>query len=404
MTQLVPMPDGDTLKSKIAAQKHEENQGYFVVGLKGDLERLSEDEAAMVNEANFTDDSDGSRIVLRTIQAETIKRETNEPDDESPSRRPSMIEIEPPDPITTNFQRLRVLLYVHRPFIYCFLFENRTSSLQYPKFYRDLHQNLKAIQKPLLSSTDKAKVAERVESSINMASEAGSTNSANTKQTSSTIANSAPIFELIYDPRSLTMHTSIPNIPEPGTPAAEGILTGIVSDANRRPPWTRIEALNVHSQILNTLSSVKARPKEIERTSKTNRGWWVVWMKMAPSATATQEEADSGDQGGMSAPNAASVQSNSGDSVERHGSEAQPNMHRTAFVVRKAPESSSTTSISTSSSRAMSGMFGNMSFGFGSREDETAGGASASWGPAALTSGIGVDARKYVEGLLSLNR
>lgn len=77
--------------------------------------------------------------------------------------------------------------------------------------------------------------------------------------------------------------------------------------------------------------------------------------------------------------------------------------HRIAFLVRKATDGTlSPKPASTVGSRAMSSMLSNMSFGLAGREeDEGTGGASAGFGPAALAGGIGVDARKYVEGLLA---
>ena len=48
--------------------------------------------------------------------------------------------------------------------------------------------------------------------------------------------------------------------------------------------------------------------------------------------------------------------------------------------------------------RATSGIWG---FGVGSSTGKDAG---SGWGPARLAEGVGIDARRYVEGLLSLNR
>ena len=100
--------------------------------------------------------------------------------------------------------------------------------------------------------------------------------------------NTQPIYDLVYDPRTLTIHSSIPNIPDPGTLIAEGL------GSNGTPTgWTRVEALNVHSQILATVSSTRRTLSEIERTCKTNRSWWVVWMRLRPS-----EDADASAQDG----------------------------------------------------------------------------------------------------------
>ena len=403
LKHLEPMPEGDSVKTKIAIQKHQENRGYFLIGLQGNLDKPEEDGNPSKSEDRSPSDSSGSRIMLRTIQVETVLQGPGEQIDEDAERTPSAEDIEADEIGTKNFRRIRVLIYVLRPFIYCFLFDDRTSSLQLAGFYRSLHQNLKPIHKPLLSSTAPEKVANGIENTRATASESesASASAASTTKSPSKSTRLTPIFDLIYDPRLLTLHTSIPNIPEPGTPAAEGIFMSLMNDATTRPTWTRIEALNVHSQILNTLTSVKGRRKEIERTSKTNRGWWVVWMKIAPSAPGTQEAAE---ESKGQAESSASSDAPTQDMAAKAGPKAQADMHRTAFLVRKASDSSSSFSISSTSSRAVSSMFGNMSLDFGGGREEETGGANAGWGPAALAGGIGVDARKYVQGLLSLNR
>lgn len=272
MTQLQPMPDGETMISKIAMQKRLENEGYFVVGLKGDLNAPTGDDDADATDGSFGNDNDGSRIVLRTLQIKVAPKPTGQNEDEETVRRPSIARMTSGREASIGYRRLRTVVYVHRPFVYCFLFDPSTSSLAYTAFYRTLRQNLMPIHKPLLSSTNATKVAQRIEDSQLDPSSGGpetaSITSRSSKNTlSSKTAAAAPIFDLIYDPRLLTVHTSIPNIPEPGTPAAEGIFTSTKSEPVV-PGWTRIEAMNVHSQILNTLTSVQKRKTEVERTSK----------------------------------------------------------------------------------------------------------------------------------------
>ena len=77
------------------------------------------------------------------------------------------------------------------------------------------------------------------------------------------------IFSLIYDPATLSLHSSIPNIPPPGG----------------YKPWPRLDALNVHATLLASLSATSGAKSDtaLERTSKTARGWWVVWLRMPPS-------------------------------------------------------------------------------------------------------------------------
>lgn len=214
-----------------------------------------------------------------------------------------------------------------RPFIFTFLFDLHTSSLSYPSFYRSLHHQLGPLQRPLLQSTSPQNVNTRLYEAVS-------------PRTITPIDNTQPIYDLVYDPLNLTLHTTIPAIPEPGTAAAEGLDPAV--------PWSRLDALNVHSQILSAYGATRRRGSELERTAKTSRGWWVVWLRLP-----------SGERG----------------------------LFREAFLVRRA------------SDYVDKGTVRKMSLGFGRNE-------SAGWGAGAgrLAEGIGIDTRRYIEGLLSLNR
>ena len=408
MSHLEPMPDGDTIKARIASQKHLEKKGYFLIGLKGDLDDLDEEDAVL-SDASTGNGFGGSRIVLRTLQVQMVHSKAVTPVEETTSSRTSSnADDDVPEHPMKHIQRLRALVYVRQPFIYCFLFENRTSSLQYTKFYKVLHLNLAPIYKPLLASTDPAKAADRIESSRITASESETLSVSSASRSPSKRATTNPIYHLIYDPRLLTMNTSLPNIPEPGTPAAEGILTALtgVGDGSTRTSWTRSEAMNVHSQVLNTLASVRGRSNEVERTSKTSRGWWVVWMKVRPSdvdVEAKKREGRVGDDSNVLNEETSSNEREVMPSISP--ADGEKDLHRIAFLVRKASESTTAPKPPSTSSRAMNSMLSNMSFGLAGRDEDDTGGASAGFGPAALAGGIGVDAKKYVDGLLtSLNK
>ena len=219
--------------------------------------------------------------------------------------------------------------------MFTFLFDSQAYSLSTTFFYRSLHHQLGPLQQPLLSSTSPTKVSERL------------VNATSAKSTVSN-ENSQPIYDLVYDPSNLTVHTTIPSIPEPGTAAAEGI-------GSKEETWTRIEALNVHSQILNTHISTRRHISELERTSKTKRGWWVVWMRL-PNAPITP----------------------------RCHMLPLPNCHREAILIRKASDYTPPSK-------------------FGSKFYSTPS-TSSGWGPGKLAEGIGIDTRRYIEGILSLNR
>lgn len=431
LAELDPMPEGESIKAKMAMQKHQESKGHFIIGLKGDLDNVPEDEDADLIEGSFHADSEGNRTVLRTLQVEMKSTEVEKPNEERRgylSRMASDCSGRSKGEGETIHQRLRVLVYVHRPFIYCFLFEQRAPSLSLARFYKDLHRNLVPIHKPLVSSTSVAKVAQRIAASQDTPAE----DTASIRSTSSAAQpQKPPIHELLYDPRTLTVHTSVPNIPEPGTPAAEGIAT-TSSGKIDPPPWTRVDAMNVHSQILSTLATTRRSKKDKERMSKTSRGWWVVWLRLPPSiGDEAQEEAaaaadDDDDDGTASASTAPPERSTSLGTSTASGADTPLRQQRTrhsqweeevqrsriAFLVRKSADAAAAgkTSSGGSSGRSRglaSGMFGTLSAlrpGWVDSAEEVTGGVGAGWGPGALAGGMGVDARKYVEGLLSLNR
>jgi hypothetical protein len=270
-------------------------------------------------------------------------------------------------------------VYIHRPFIHVFLFEQRTPSLSITAFYRELHKHLRPLYKSLLNSTSGQKVAERIAAAAaqTSASEASSLNTFNPAYAPS--ANN-PVYDLVYDPVNLSCHTSLPNIPDPSH------AYPLTSTSH----WTRLEALNVHSHILFTLHHSSRNTQETERTSKTSRLWWIVWLRIPQP----------------------------GDDISTPKFSRVDNC-RVAFLVRRARDGVK------QERRGKKGMVGRVSSGMynlvGVRGGGDAGGGSGygygffgggggesdaqgSAGAGALAGGIGVDARKYVENLLSLNR
>ena len=302
-------------------------KGYFLLGLLGELEEEIQGDLLIQDTQGDTDrealserGASNNRIVMRTVHVE--RRRERQIDEQDGSK----------DKVEEDyFDKLRVVVYVQEPFMFTFLFEMETDSLAIPSFYRSLHHQLGPLQRPLLSSTSPSKVSERLW-------EAASPRSTDASK------STQPISDLVYDPVRLTVHTTIPNIPEPvQSPAASSAI------------WTRAEAMTVHSQILNTYTSTRHHSSELERTCKTSRGWWLVWMRL-PHPPTTSQTHSSG--------------------------------YREAFLMRKASDYVKPTPRKSSSRYASN-----------SSTD------SAGWGsPGKLAEGIGVDARQYIEGLLSLNR
>ncbi|KAK6432268.1 hypothetical protein LTR95_011563 [Oleoguttula sp. CCFEE 5521] len=408
MSQVEPIPDGDALKAKLAYQIRQENKGYFLIGYTGDLDVEQDVDEGELTDGSAYDDSGGSRTVLRTVHVKPVvgshppdpAPEPTTPEPERgrkgmPNRQFSSQSSSP-----QHSKRLRVLVYVHRPFIYTFLFEQRADSLSYTAFYKSLHRNLQPIHKPLLISTNPRKVAQRIQSSQTEAAETVSTTS--TRTLSNTATETSPIYDLLYDPLRLTVHTSIPDIPAPGTSAAEGLN---LSNRTSAAPWTRLDALNVHSQILSTLASTSGKKGELERTSKTSRGWWVVWLRLPPSTPGDTSVVTASPPAQQQQQRSSSRRISNADTSRPPTHTPAPviqDAHRIAFLVRRGNDASSSAKASTGS-RVASGMWSSLALRGPATEEKT-GGAGAGWGPAALAGGIGVDARKYVEGLLSLNR
>jgi hypothetical protein len=98
-------------------------------------------------------------------------------------------------------------------------------------------------------------------------------------------------------------------------------------------------------------------------------------------------------------------QNNSGSNEGSGSGQGQFNSNelREAFLVRRARDSQPGSA--KTSSRFASGMWSGLGMGgSGGGQKQRMGGAAAGWGPKGLADGIGIDARRYVEELLSLNR
>ena len=372
MQHLDPNPDGYQAMAALQRQRRQENKGHFLIGYRGDLELEPVEENGNDSDTTINDSEmpEAEGNLLRTVKVE-LKDKGDTVNDDLDSR----------DSFVNNdtSSRLRVLVYIHRPFIHVFLFEQRTPALSITAFYRDLHKHLRPLYKSLLNSTSAQKVADRITAAHTSPPEPTSINTANPPYSP---PRDSPVFDLVYDPVNLSCHTSLPNIPEPGQVLP---LTGAISTSSSGkdapPQWTRLEALNIHSHILFTLQHSSRNDQETERTSKTTRHWWVVWLRIPQPG-------------------------------EQDARRPRPEYCRTAFLVRKARDQVvEKRSLGMGgmgkgmASRVSSGMYNLVGVRGGSSADTEGTQGSAGWGSAgALAGGIGIDARKYVENLLSLNR
>lgn len=245
----------------------EEPGGTFLIGLKGEIEEGNQDKSDDDSSSNGSSPDTNSRTVLRTLHVELCENDTpgaqaaqlNSAVSQSamPGQNSQPINVEGLSGAQGNrTEKLRVVVYVNRPFILVFLFRLRTESLAWDSLYRSLHYQLAPLRKPLLSSTQYR--PERPDAA-----------------TSSSSASGSGIRDLIWNPEDLTVHSTIANIPDILYVGAEA------EDADAT--WTRIDAISTHLHILNVYTATRSSqmvPSALERTQKTSRGWWVVWNRL----------------------------------------------------------------------------------------------------------------------------
>ncbi|KAI5859711.1 hypothetical protein GGS23DRAFT_266982 [Durotheca rogersii] len=379
-------PGGLPGRSQGTLRMRSSDPGHYLIGLLGDVEEagaVDREEEMERSDASSEDVGYNSRIVLRTLIVEMedlglpeaeVTRDLGIQDNKESTARPSG---GPPNS-TDHFesqdrnkvQKVRVVVYVNKPLIYTFLFRNGTDSLAWDGLYRSLHYQLAPLRKPLVASTSYRPGRPDL---------AGSTG--------------PHIFDLIWDPEALTVHSTIPSIPSPGRAA----LAQAQQQQQQQQIWSRVEAINTHNQILNTYVATLAEPSELERTCKTSRGWWVVWTRVLDKADKEAPQppplapAQASDAGSSRPSSSLSSPPSRPRSRGRGAASAPPRKRvgKEIFLIRRAGEHSRL--------RALSGSFG---------DGAGAGSGTSGWtdGASRLAQGIGVDTRKYVEGLLSLSR
>lgn len=352
------------------SSKGDDSIGHFLIGLTGEVEEgwVDDPEDRRFTEHSW-DEHTNPRTVLRTVTVE-LETDVSEKSEVHMSKVLGShdTELSSTNPVTgsefnsqdrNKTHKCRVVVYVIKPFIFTFLFELRTGSLAFEGLYRSLHHQIAPLRKALGNST-----AYRPEKP-----DAGSA--------------SAAIYDLVWDPKDKTVHSTIPNIPDP----AEMYSIG------DQPPWSRVEALNTHMQILNLYKATRPDPSELERTCKTSRGWWIVWSRILdrePEAARGSDDSDRASSGDSDSRNediseSTSAQATHSSSQTSTVKPAPPmSVSKEIFLIRKASDHG----------------------GHGRSVSLTVTGGGAGWadGASRLAQGIGVDTRKYIEGLLSMNR
>ncbi|KAL2419385.1 hypothetical protein ABEF95_000433 [Exophiala dermatitidis] len=445
-------------------QRLEQSIGKFLIGLSGDLENTefeneSDGEATPDTKtkrslgSNSPTPNTSSRIFLRTLTIEmsssrfsntnrsaasqnTRRSSVDDSASSTPAKTSAAASVDGSRPNVTH-EKVQVAVYIHQPFIFVFLFQLHTPNLTMPGFYRSIHHILGPLQKSLLRSTDPQRWRERVQTALVPDADQSLGNGGD-DVVRSIKGYYMDLYDLVYDPSKLTVRTSIPNIPLPGSLAAEGLERTFSSHAKpvtvsgswytlgipiglstssssvgdsvssnasgmlMRSNWTRVEALNIHTHILNIW--VGTRPKrpgvgsggpgtqELERTVKTARGWWVVWMKV-PVGRGVSVDHDA-----------------RSDEVSEIRQESA-NL-REAILVRRSPQDNNRAVSGKDLSSSVPGLgFGGVGAGKWLLRDQprsrdvsgsSGSGATTTTNAKGVSEGVGVDARKWVEGLVKL--
>ncbi|KAF5869604.1 putative vacuolar fusion protein ccz1 protein [Botrytis fragariae] len=404
---LVSSIDGivNTTGTSTPTQESDDSKGHYLVGLMGDMDS----ETTLLVDSNDEDEdleSQSHRLVLRTLTVE-LEREED-------ARQEADISIDYSN-FGTSFKnasgsegtghshgsfesqdrnkvkKLRVVAYASKPFIFIFLFELRADTLALKGLYRSLHKQLQSLIKPLLKSTSFR--APKPEVPISPL--------ANTKNPT------APIYDLLWDPKFLTLDSNIPNIPDP-----QQVQTQEQADSL---PWSRIEALNTHLQIrlLDSLDSHSctspAPPESITNPTSKVKIPPLIPENSAESQTSKTFMGELSDKGRKNKDMDASIKANSkaqtqstvvsgpahpflDDGAAEEGAEER-NMDKEIFLIRRASDY-----VEAGQGRGYG--YGYAGWGMGGQGAGTGSTADAGWGAA----GLGLDTKRYIEGLLSLNR
>lgn len=333
-----PPPARPRLSQRVSSN----SRAHFLIGLQGSLDDPDD-------EYIDSDDSSGSstmteRNALRTLRVEledkplagpedTVVRDYGQPDS-------THVESQFMGNLVPGFhaqdfnkaEKIRVIVYVNRPFFFTFIFQLRSDCLMWESFYRSLHHQLAPLKKPLLAATSYRPRPP-----------------------------AEPIYNLVWDPSLLAVHSSIPNIPEESA-----------SDT-----WSRLDALNTHQQLLNLHHATRRMPasktQDLERTEKTNRGYWIVWNRLSDKFSSIPPSEP------LAVPELARrEQGQEGEEGQEEEEKVCDATNKEVYLVRRASDHAG---------------HGGISVG---KDKSSAGAASR------LMQGIGLDTRSYVEELLTL--
>ncbi|KAK1593330.1 uncharacterized protein LY79DRAFT_184378 [Colletotrichum navitas] len=378
LSSVAALQGGESSKHKSTTApkptRMDDDVGHYLIGLIGEVEAAGDSEREDCKNSDEAGDAESnSRIMLRTIHVELEKTGYDRDEKDVVRDLGSFTNEVTPlgnNAVSSNPQfgnqdfnkgsKMRVVVYVNKPFIFTLVLELRTDSLAWDSFYKSLHNQLAPLRKPLLSS-------------IQYRPEKPDVGSA-----------ASNIYDIVWDAEAMTVLSTIPNIPDHAQ----------MLQSNTQLPWSRVEAMNTHMQLLNIFNITRLDINQLERTCKTNRGWWVVWQRILNRHAAnryTENEQDDNDEDTPTSESEVSLAtSGDGSSTQRPPSLPlpSPTVSKEIFLIRRASDHAGYRGVS--SSYAESGGVG----------------AGVGWGDGAgrLASGIGIDTRKYIEELLNFSR
>jgi hypothetical protein len=320
----------------------QEAEGHYLIGLKGEIEEGSGEQDGSVSDDSESDTD--PRTVLRTLHVEMANESDNaEQDATTPDLTIQQMQgtLRPgANPQGPKTERLRVVVYVNKPFIFVFLFDLRTDSLAWDALYRSLHYQLSPLRKPLLASTQYR--PERPNSGTGTGSSPG-------------------IDDLVWNPLDLTVHSTIPNIPG-----------SVYGDIAAEKHWSRADAVSTHLHIIHIFGTTRSASNlDIERTQKTSRGWWVVWTRLIERPPAPQSSSSARDSPSTTAPPSPSAASGEPSGGGVMAVVEDPLTTKEIILIRRA-------------------------------SDHAGAAGSGTESAGKLAHGIGVDTRRYVEDLLNI--
>lgn len=250
-----------------------EAEGYFLIGLKGTIEEQAPASSSSSEEESASEESaTHTRTLHVSLAASTASG--------APGQDAA----------------LRAVVYVNKPFIFTFLFDQETPSLSSETLYRSLHYQLSPLRRHLLLST-----RYRPPRPMDLAG------------ASTSPASPPSMHDLVWDRGPNLVYSTIPNIPA-GQPSL----------------WTRAEAVATHTHLLAVFASRRAR--DTEKTLKTNKGWWIVWS----SVSSNHANISGGKQRTSSPRSSSSQDDDQGDGSVRGGD----NEDKEVILLRRAGDHS----------------------------------------------------------------